>query len=48
MLETNVDDVSPQIIGACMDRAFTGCTGLLFHTDSDEEEPTGRVVVDTL
>ena len=47
MLETNMDDISPQILGHVMDRAFDlGRFGLLFHFGSDEEKPSRRNAFD--
>ncbi len=49
MIETNMDDISPQILGHVMERAFElGALGLLFHFRADEEESSGRVAVSSL
>ena len=46
MIETNMDDISPQILGHVMDRAFeAGRARLLLHSNSNEEEPARSAVV---
>ena len=48
ILEANLDDLNPQIIGYIIDRAFAeGRAGCLHHAGADEEEPSGSVADDS-
>ena len=43
VLETNLDDVSPEVIGYCFDRLFAaGALDVFADPDPDEEEPARR------
>ena len=45
VLETNLDDVSPEVIGYCFDRLFAaGALDVFTIADPDEEEPARRAV----
>jgi len=46
MIETNIDDLSPQIVGHVMDRVFeVGALDCYFTPVTDEEESAWSVVV---
>jgi uncharacterized protein (DUF111 family) len=41
LLQTNIDDASPQILGFVMERLLTLGERLLVYTDTDEKKPSG-------
>jgi len=42
LLETNIDDMNPQIYGYLMEKLFTEKAADVWFTRSDEKEPPGN------